>query len=343
MVTPAHGKQIAEEYPPPDEAKWIAELTERLLAKITQENTDGIMRRDAHPKMHGLVKAEFIVEPDLPPELAVGLFAKAATYLAWVRYSNQDAHCQSDTKADIRGMAIKVLKVPGTKLLEENCDCGSHDFLTISTPVLVTADVQEFTRLIRAFTGGVIKMGLFCLTHPRATWNLLSAMKHHANPLTTRYWSTTPYLFGDGRAVKYSIIPHLTTPGTAPADAGDNYLRQAMVNTLASDGARFDFCVQFQLDADSMPIEDAGDEWHEHASPFLKVATVHIPPQVFDTPERDQYGNHVLSFNPWHALAEHRPLGGVNRARKLVYRAISAFRHQKNNVECHEPNGYEID
>lgn len=343
MVTSTHDKQIAREYPPVDEARWIAELTERLLAKISQENTDGIMRRDAHPKMHGLVKAEFIVEPGLPPELAVGLFAKAATYPAWIRYSNQDASRQSDTKADIRGMAIKVLNVPGTKLLEEDSESGSHDFLTISTPVLVSADVQEFTRLIRAFTGGLLKMGLFCLIHPRATWNLLAAMKHHGNPLTTRYWSTTPYLFGDGRAVKYSNIPHVTAPDGVPAGAGDNYLRQAMVRTLASEGARFDFCVQFQTDADTMPIEDAGDEWHEHASPFRKVATIHIPPQVFDTPERDQYGNNVLSFNPWHALAEHRPLGGINRARKLVYRAISTFRHQKNKLERREPDGYEID
>jgi hypothetical protein len=26
-----------------------------------------------------------------------------------------------------------------------------------------------------------------------------------------------------------------------------------------------------------------------------------------------------LAFNPWHALAEHRPMGGINRLRKAVY------------------------
>ncbi len=343
MPTTTHGKQIAQEYPPADEARWITELTERLIAKIARENTDGVMRRDAHPKMHGLVKAQFTVEPGLPPELAVGLFARAATYPAWIRFSNQDASRQSDTKGDIRGMAIKVLNVPGKKLLEEDSDSGSHDFLTISTPVLVSADVQEFTRLIRAFTGSLLKMGLFCLIHPRATWNLLSAMKHHANPLKIRYWSTTPYLFGAGRAVKYSAIPHQTAPDGLPEQAGENYLREAMVSQLASEGASFDFCVQFQVDADSMPIEDAGDIWDEHASPFRKVATIHIPPQVFDTPGRDHYGNNLLSFNPWHALSEHRPLGGINRDRKLVYRAISSYRHEKNGLEQREPDGYEID
>ena len=39
----------------------------------------------------------------------------------------------------------------------------------------------------------------------------------------------------------------------------------------------------------------------------------------------------------WHAIPEHRPLGGINRARKLVYRAISEFRHQMNHAPRVEP------
>jgi len=36
-----------------------------------------------------------------------------------------------------------------------------------------------------------------------------------------------------------------------------------------------------------------------------------------------------LSFNLWHALAEHRPIG-INRLRKSVYEAVSAYRLQRN-------------
>ncbi|MEN9867019.1 MAG: hypothetical protein RL748_2609 [Pseudomonadota bacterium] len=335
-------KQIAQEYPPANEKADSEELAQRLIAKINADYPDGLMRRDAHPKMHGLVKAEFIIEPDLPPELAVGLFKHAKTYPAWIRFSNQNGTPQSDAKGDIRGMAIKLMGVPGEKLMEESPHASTHDFLLISAPVLVTADIAEFLKLVKALTGNIVSMGWFFATHLRATYNLLSAMKKASNPLHLRYWSTTPYLFGAGRAVKYSALPLVTVADPVPTNGSDNLLREAMVKHLAKNGASFDFCVQFQLDADKMPIEDAGMLWDEKESPFHKVATIRIAPQQFNNAARDQYGEN-LSFIPWHALAEHRPLGGVNRGRKIVYQAVSKFRHARNTAPRVEPDDYEID
>jgi hypothetical protein len=34
-----------------------------------------------------------------------------------------------------------------------------------------------------------------------------------------------------------------------------------------------------------------------------------------------------MSFNPWNALPDHRPLGDFNRARRTIYAAMAAFRH----------------
>ena len=34
-----------------------------------------------------------------------------------------------------------------------------------------------------------------------------------------------------------------------------------------------------------------------------------------------------LIFTPWHGIAEHRPLGGINRLRRAVYDASASFRH----------------
>lgn len=45
-----------------------------------------------------------------------------------------------------------------------------------------------------------------------------------------------------------------------------------------------------------------------------------------------------LAFNPWRALPEHRPLGGINRVRREVYVALSAMRHDLNRVSYHEPS-----
>lgn len=77
-------------------------------------------------------------------------------------------------------------------------------------------------------------------------------------------------------------------------------------------------------------------EWKEDAAPFHEVATIHIPSQDFDTPEFKRLGE-TLSFNVWHALPEHRPLGAVNRMRKIVYDRISSVRNQMNSAERREP------
>ncbi|MBU2037636.1 MAG: catalase, partial [Gammaproteobacteria bacterium] len=49
-----------------------------------------------------------------------------------------------------------------------------------------------------------------------------------------------------------------------------------------------------------------------------------------------------ISFNPWHSLEEHRPIGGINRARRVVMKDISDFRLQANGVERFEPTGHEV-
>jgi hypothetical protein len=91
--------------------------------------------------------------------------------------------------------------------------------------------------------------------------------------------------------------------------------------------ATFDFCVQFQRPG--MPIEDAAQRWDEAKSPFLKVATLHLPMQEFRNGRRARQAEE-LSFSPAHALPEHAPLGGLNRARSKIYAALARFRHARN-------------
>ena len=83
-------------------------------------------------------------------------------------------------------------------------------------------------------------------------------------------------------------------------------------------------------------IQDPGVAWRERDAPFKKVATLEIFQQTFDTPGQQEFGEN-LSFNPWRCLPEHRPLGGINRARRQVYRALSSFRHDRNAAPHEEP------
>jgi hypothetical protein len=89
-----------------------------------------------------------------------------------------------------------------------------------------------------------------------------------------------------------------------------------------------------------MSVECSEIEWKEDVAPFHKVATIHIPKQTFATPARDSLGEN-LSFTPWHALPEHRPLGSVNRVRRHVYEEISRLRHELNGTARKEPESEE--
>ena len=92
----------------------------------------------------------------------------------------------------------------------------------------------------------------------------------------------------------------------------------------------------WQSDPHQMPIENASVVWPEILSPYIKVATVHIPAQKFDSAIQLVFARN-LSYNPWHCIADHRPLGNQNRARKYIYLETSKFRQQMNEDKRIEP------
>jgi hypothetical protein len=327
--------QLAAENPPADEQKHIDSLIRELRAKMHRDYANSRTLRDAHPKMHGCVRGEFSIEPDLPGELSIGVFKQSRTFPVWVRFSNQNSTVSADSKPDIRGVAIKLMGVEGAKLLPDGPVGTTQDFILISDSRFVTATVEEFDGLVRALVGGAFPIAWYFLTHLRVARNLACSLRRHSNPLAIRYFSVVPSLLGD-KAVKYSLTPSGVSQGAVPKNPSNNYLREAMVDQLASRGAVFDFRVQFQVDPYRMPIEDPGITWDEALSPFRKVARLTIPSQVFDTPERREFGDN-LSFNPWRCVPEHRPLGGISRARRQVYQALSTFRHDSNQAVRDEP------
>jgi hypothetical protein len=331
----ARTRELAQEYPPPDEQVHIDSLIGRLRAKMERDYAQGRMLRDAHPKMHGCVRAELSIEENLPEDLRVGIFARGQSFPAWVRFSNASGTVAPDSKGDIRGVAIKLMNIAGQTVEMHGTGDTTHDLILISDSRFLTKDVAQFDGLVGALTGGLLKMAWFFLTHPRAARNLWISLKRFSSPLAIRYFSAVPYLLGSN-AVKYSLTTREALDPEGPADAGDDSLRDAMVRHLSTRAAVFDFSVQRQIDPDTMPIEDPGITWDEAASPFQKVATLTIAPQVFDTPERREFGDN-LSFNPWRCLPEHRPLGGISRARRQVYLALSAFRHACNAAPQVEP------
>ena len=163
-------------------------------------------------------------------------------------------------------MSISIADVPG-----ENLTPGSRqqDFVLNSHPVMVAPDAKEFMAFLEANEAGGLRRILYFAAHPALARIGLAAQQHHSCHLDIPYWSATPYLFGPGRAVKYLVRPRSNRTSAMPSPLTDNYLGDALRKHLDAADATFDFLVQFQVDADRMPIEDATVEWKEEDSPYV--------------------------------------------------------------------------
>lgn len=321
------------EAPPPDEQLHIDSVIDSLKRSLRRDYTGSQTRRDAHPKMHGCVKARFIVEAGLDEDLRVGVFATPRVYEAWLRFSNAHAALRADDKRDLRGAALKLLGVPGAKLLDGEEHCTTHDFLLVSHPTFIVKNVAEFSGLARSLAEGS-PLGFFA-RNPSALARYASAIGKHGSPLEPSYFSMAAHLFGD-RVAKYQLRPTAPEPAPIPQDPPFDFLRAALKTRLAQGSFSFDFMVQLRTNPPPRDVEDTTRKWSE---PFRKVARVELLQQDFDTPAQQVFGEN-LSFNPWRCLPEHRPLGGISRARRQVYRALSVFRHDRNAAPRVEPKSW---
>jgi hypothetical protein len=327
--------ELNREYPTPDEEVLTAKLISHLINVLEKSYLTGTTYRDTHAKGHYVVRGEFIVDPDLPQELRVGLFKEARIYPCWIRFANLSRTPQKDIKGDVRSMSLKLMGVEGERLWQDDVEAKTLDLIMMGTQKFLAPNLSQFYDMELALDKGGLSLMWFFLTHPRIFLTITTSFKKCANLLEVPYFSQTAYLYGT-RAVQYHIKPHLPATSKIPRDAPNNFLRQRLEEHLARSDAYFDFRIQFQTDANKMPIENPSIAWDESLSPYLKVATIRIPSQRCGSPTQVAFCEHV-AFNPWRTLPEHRPLGGINRVRKKVYPAISQFRHHRNAVPLREP------
>lgn len=319
---------------PPDEPAAITAVTSAIQASV-QAGFDktGHAYRDAHRKAHGCVNATFTVLPGLPSKVAQGLFAQPQSYDSVIRFSNGSGQSLDDHNNDARGMALKVLGVPGTKVLSDELDAHTQDFVMTNHPVFFIRNAPDYIAFQKAVSGGALAQAGWFAQHLFYEVPIIVAFTGHkvTNPLNSRYWSATPSKLGTEQ-MKFSAKPcaggtFVDTSNTA------NLLADNLQGQLASQSACFDFMVQTRTVPTQMPIEDPTVEWKKASSPFIPVAKILISPQTVESGEACE----VRSFTPWHTLPDHRPLGGISRARKVVYQTISTLRHQLNGQPRVEP------
>ena len=338
------GLGIAEERPLPNEEANLEAIIATFKAQMSGLWKPGGFERGGNTKTQGIVRAELIVHDNLPPQCRRGIFAESRSYPAWVRFSGPGPYVTPDIEdVGFMSISVKLMDVPGPKLMDE--EQFTQDMFGVSPPTFVTPDTYANAHLQEWSLKNASLFHFLNFRRPHVLDLIMQGLyiKTQSSPLEAPYFSCVPYLMGDGQAMMYSfwpVSPRKTPIPRLPLRPPDDYLRNAMVEALDRGHVEIDVRVQLQTDPHLMPIEHAGVLWPERLSPRVSVATLRIPQQRFNSPEQMAFARR-LSFNPWHCIAEHRPLGNQSRARRRVYYELSKFRHDMNKVPHFEPNGSE--
>jgi hypothetical protein len=306
-----------------DEDARFARYSEQLVALQKAGHAKHGQGRALHRKQHLGLRARFEVLPDLPAHARHGLFAKPATYDAQIRLSNGSGERGvPDRKPEVRGFAIRVLGVTGPGAL--GSATTAQCFVLINNATFAFPNVDEFMGVVLAaargplpIVGALIKRhGFFGgLKHARLLAKGLG--KPFAGFARETFHSAAPISCGP-YAVKVRLVPTSTNgepPPAKPDFAGD------VIARLAKGELRWDLQLQFFVDDATTPVENPTILWPESESPFVTVARLIAPQQDPKSADGEKLAAEIEAgkFDPWTALAEHRPLGEIMRARKAAY------------------------
>ncbi len=331
----------------------LIETIARIQTKVYDDA--GHATRGVHAKCHGVMVGTLRVLDDLPPDLRQGLFANPGTYEVVVRLSTIPGDILDDNISVPRGLAMKVVGVAGPRVTGSEADV-TQDFVFANGAAFSKKAPQGFLSTLKLLAGTTDKAPALkkaLSTVMRGAEKLVESLGGKSPTLMTlggypevnilgdEFYSQVPILYGDyvAKLALKPFSPALRALSKAAIDLKDkpNGIREAVVAFFGSNEGQWDLQVQLCTDLESMPIEDAAKPWPEDESPYRSVARISIPPQDCWSAARLKSVNEQMSFSPWHSLAAHRPLGGINRVRKTVYEAAARFRAEHNKEVIAEP------
>ena len=216
----------------PGEAEKLEKYSEALLAMQKKNTGKGSPGRALHHKGLLGVKAEFTVLADIPDHAKVGIFAQPQTYPAYVRFSNGGATSGDARKDDQRAIAIKLLHVPGKKIIPGLENASTQDFLLIRSPALPFQNADEFVPFISLIAAPLGLLRILFKVGIGRTLAIIKTVKSAPKvPLislaTVRYFSAAPIQWG-AYAVHYALKPRiLDGPADQPGQTS-NYLGEEL-------------------------------------------------------------------------------------------------------------------
>jgi len=306
----------------PDEAQRYEAYAAQMVALQRSRSARFGSGRALHRKQIVAARGQLTVHANLPDFARQGLFAQAGSFETLVRLSNGSMDRAPDKVPDVRGFAIKVLGVQGDSALG-NGPASSQDFLLINQPKFAFPGSGEFVDFVLAAARGKGALLGYLLKRygliggPRRLLGLLASISaRFSGYATAQLFSAVPIACGP-YAVRLRLEPAAAN-GDAAGSAGATDFSADFRARLAKGPLQWALQLQPFTDEPATPIEDASIDW---ASPYTTVATLLLPQQDLSgaAGQALQAQAEAGVFDPWQALAAHRPLGDVQRARKVIY------------------------
>lgn len=304
-----------------DEADRHEHFAEQLGRIQASGNRKFGLGRALHRKQVLAAKGSLTVLAGLPDYAAQGLFAEPGEFEILARLSNGSPNVQGDAVPDIRGFAFSVRGVSGDSALGGTTD--RQDFLLINRPTFGMRSSVEFAEVVLGAAKGPVGIAkaLNARYGPiRGPIELTKLLAESARPFsgfaTTTFHSAAPIQMGP-YAGQVRMVP-LGNRLSLSAQLG---FGNEMAQRLRDSAVGFNIYVDFYVDEDTTPIEDGSKEWPVDDIPSVKVATLVLGTQDVESADGLEFSELVAAdkFDPWSALADHRPLGEIMRARKVAY------------------------
>lgn len=305
----------------------FAEAIVGIQAKLDAKYGPG---RAFHRKPVLGARATFQVNEDLPACAASGLFAASGTYDAVVRLSNGSIVPQRDAIPDVRGFAFSVRGLDGPSALGGTTD--RQDFLLINRPVFGFRSSEEFSEIVPIAAKGQTALIKYFVTKYGPWRGPLEAAKLSADFLkpfagfaSGTFHSAAPIQVG-AYAARVKLESQQASVSLTAQLGFTNEVRQR----LRDGDLAYDLSLQFYVDDEQTPIEDGTVNWPDDISPYITVGRLTLPQQDVESVAGERFAAEVETdaFDPWAALADHRPLGEIMRARKVAYYASQQQRRR---------------
>lgn len=337
----------------PDTIRSLEDSFDTILETTARDYGHAV--RAVHAKGHGIIEATLTVAGGLPAEYAQGLFASSGTYRAWMRLSTNPGDILDDSIGLPRGVALKILDVPGDRLAGSE-DAATQDFIMVNGPAFAAPTPKKFAGNLKLLSKTTDKAewakkaistvfrGAEAVLEAAGTEStLLKTLggAKNVHPLGETYFSQTPFRYG-AHIAKFQLVPvsgDLTRHTDEVIDTAgrSDAIREDVAADMRETDATWELRVQLCRDLTRMPIEDASVVWSEEDSPFVTVATISARPQDSWSADKVAKVDEGMRFSVWTGIADHQPLGGVNRARRDTYRRSADFRARVNGCPLHEP------